>query len=155
MMNKKYFFGLALVFIILVSAYVFFTGSANAPTAGEEKQTSGTFSYINASNDLIVVNSLKPGDVVGNTFTIAGMARGYWFFEASFPIEIQDSNGNTLAITVAQAEGEWMTEEFVPFTAQVNLTTPYSGQAIVVLKKDNPSGEPQNDASVSFPVVAR
>ncbi len=142
--------------VILLGGYFLYTRTAVAPTVEgptEGAASSGTFAYINASKDLILVDSPKPGESVGQTFSISGSARGYWFFEASFPIELQDGNGNVLGIFVAQAEGDWMTEEFVPFKAQITLATPYVGQAIIVLKKDNPSGEPQNDASVSFPTL--
>jgi len=40
----------------------------------------------------------------------------------------------------------------VPFTAQVTVED-YSGPATLVLLKDNPSGLPENDDSVSFSVV--
>lgn len=49
-----------------------------------------------------------------------------------------------------------MTTEFVPFTATVNYTvdpqTPYARGAII-LKKDNPSGLPENDAAIEMPVI--
>lgn len=152
-MEKKYILIGLVVLVVLAGAYMFFTRSANAPTVSEGAPSSGTFSYINSSKDLIAVESPKPGEAVGQAFSISGTARGYWFFEGSFPVEVQDGNGTVLSVAVAQAEGDWMTEAFVPFKAQVSLSAPYTGQAILVLKKDNPSGEPQNEASVSFPVI--
>lgn len=108
----------------------------------------------NASPDLIVVESPLPGEVVPKTFTAAGRARGYWYFEASFPVEILDANGARLLITPAQAEGEWMTEEFVPFSVELSVGT-YTGPATLILHRDNPSGEPERDASVEIPIVIR
>jgi uncharacterized membrane protein YqiK len=152
-MNTKILVLLIVAVVVLVGGYIFFTGNVNAPTVEEGAPSGGTFAYINASKDLIVVDSPKPGESVGQTILVSGSARGYWYFEASFPIELQDSAGTVIAVAVAQAEGEWMTEEFVPFKARIELTTPYYGDMVLVLKKDNPSGEPQNDASVRFPVV--
>lgn len=44
-----------------------------------------------------------------------------------------------------------MTEEFVPFTAIVEFTTTATS-GLLVLEKDNPSGEPENAAQVTVPV---
>jgi hypothetical protein len=109
--------------------------------------------YVNATKDMISVETPTPGSVTGKTFSVIGQARGTWYFEASFPVEILDANGNTLVTAPAQAQGDWMTENFVPF--KIDLTTPetYTGPATVVLKKDNPSGEADKDASISFPIT--
>jgi hypothetical protein len=109
--------------------------------------------YKNASADKIKVTTPKPGDVVGKSFTIKGEARGGWYFEASFPVEVRDSKGNVLAQTPAQAEGEWMTSNFVPFSVNITIPSTYTGPATVILRKDNPSGLPQNEASASYPIT--
>ncbi len=108
--------------------------------------------YVNASSDLIQVELPYPGAVTGKEFTIIGKARGYWFFEASFPVELRSMDGNILGGGVATAEGDWMTEEFVNFTAEMQTPSAFTGPAILILKKDNPSGLPENDASISFPI---
>jgi hypothetical protein len=112
-----------------------------------------TISYQNASGDDIVVELPFPGAVTGKEFGVIGKARGYWFFEASFPIEIRDVNNALLASGIATAEGDWMTTDFVTFTAQLTTPQNYIGPATLILKKDNPSGEPQNDGSISFPIT--
>lgn len=106
--------------------------------------------YINATSDNIVIELPFPGAVTGKAFSVLGKARGGWYFEASFPIEVQDKNGNVLATGIAQAQSEWMTSEFVPFKADIKVPDTYIGKAKLVLKKDNPSGMPENDASASF-----
>lgn len=110
-------------------------------------------SYANASADMIRVTTPPPGAVVGKEFKIMGEARGNWYFEASFPIDILDRNGNKLATVVAQAKGEWMTTSFVPFEAQVKVPETYIGPAMVVLRKENASGLPENDASAWYPIT--
>lgn len=105
---------------------------------------------------LIHVDSPQPNEIVQSPLTITGEARGTWFFEASFPIIIKDSNDNTIGQGAATANGDWMTTEFVPFTAMVTFSTdPISSntQGTIVLKKDNPSGLPQNDDSLEIPVI--
>lgn len=109
--------------------------------------------YDNASANLIVVDTPFPGSVTGKEFSVIGRARGTWFFEASFPIELVDKDGKRIAIAVAQADGEWMTEEFVPFTAVIKAPQSYIGPATLILRKDNPSGLPEYDASISFPIT--
>lgn len=110
-------------------------------------------SYMNASEDDIFVELPGAGDVTGKTFTVKGKARGPWYFEASFPVTLLDGQGAELAQGVALAEGEWMTEEFVPFSVELTAPQNYIGPATLVLKKDNPSGEPEFDASLSVPIT--
>lgn len=152
-MEKNYIWIALVVLVILIGGYFLYAGNVQAPTVEEGAPSGGTFSYINASSDLIIVDSPKPGETVGQVFSVSGSARGYWFFEASFPVEILDNEGAVIGQGIAQAEGDWMTEEFVPFKARVELANPYYGDLFIVLKKDNPSGEPENDASVRFPAV--
>lgn len=109
--------------------------------------------YHNATDDNIVVELPFPGAVTGKDFSVIGKARGTWFFEASFPIEVLDKDGKFLAVGIAQAQGEWMTRDFVPFKADIKVPQSYIGKATLVLKKDNPSGLPEHDASVSFPIT--
>ncbi len=109
--------------------------------------------YVNASADLIRVETPFPGAVTGKTFSVMGEARGYWYFEASFPIELLDANGNVLDTEVAQAQEEWMTEEFVPFSVMLTAPESYIGPATLVLHRDNPSGLPENDASIRIPIT--
>jgi len=109
--------------------------------------------YDRASSDLIRVSLPTPGAVTGKKFKIVGEARGVWFFEASFPIKVLAADGTTLAIGIAQAEDEWMTENFVPFSADITIPATYIGPATIVLQKDNPSGDPAHDASASFPIT--
>jgi len=110
--------------------------------------------YINATNNEIIVDLPFPGAVVGKDFTVVGKARGSWFFEASFPIDVLDKDGKILFQTYATAKGEWMTQDFVPFKSQlIQLPDYYIGPATLVLHKDNPSDLPGNDASASFPIT--
>lgn len=106
-------------------------------------------------NDLIRISSPRPNTEVSRPLVISGEARGQWFFEASFPIHLQDASGNNIATTVAQAEGEWMTTEFVPFQATLTIPDAFSGQAVLVLEKDNPSGLPEHGDLLRVPITVR
>jgi hypothetical protein len=112
--------------------------------------------HIASKADLIVVNFPKRDTPISSPITISGKARGYWFFEASFPISIVDWDGRIIGEGIATADGEWMTEDFVPFTATITYDlpedTPYRRGAII-LQKDNPSGLPENDNALEIPIT--
>ncbi len=119
----------------------------------EDIAPAAKITYTNATINNISVDLPAPGGVVGKEFSVVGKARGTWFFEASFPVEILDKNGKSLVVVPAQAQSDWMTENFVPFKATLKVPNGYAGAATLVLRKDNPSGLPQNDASISFPIT--
>ncbi|MAZ67755.1 hypothetical protein CL652_03230 [bacterium] len=88
--------------------------------------------------------------------SIEGEARGMWYFEASFPIKIVLPNGVVLGKGYAQAQEDWMTEEVVPFSAEVALAEgapEYVGTAALVLEKANPSGLPENAAQFTTTIT--
>ncbi len=108
-----------------------------------------------SQEDRIRVTSPVMGELVTSPLTVTGEARGTWYFEASFPVMILDADRNEVAVMPAQAQGEWMTENFVPFTATLDFTAPATDTGFVVFKKDNPSGLPEHDAAVEVPVRFR
>lgn len=104
----------------------------------------------------IYIQIPQEGTTISSPVTITGTARGKWFFEGSFPVSIVNWDGFIIGEGIAQAQGEWMTENFVPFTATISYTlasgTPHNRGALI-LKKDNPSGLPEHDASIEIPVI--
>ena len=95
---------------------------------------------------------------VPEQFKIKGQAKGTWFFEASFPIEIQSNSGDSLKTFIAQAKQDWMTEDFVEFESDIDLTDLglKSGNKIkIVFHKDNPSGDASKDASEIYWVTIK
>ncbi|MDO8265018.1 MAG: Gmad2 immunoglobulin-like domain-containing protein [Candidatus Parcubacteria bacterium] len=102
--------------------------------------------------DLIVVTSPGPNDLVSSPLLITGEARGSWYFEASFPVRIEDSNGNELGVVPAQAFDDWMTTDFVPFQAFLEFEKPATEYGTLILEKDNPSGLPQFEDEMHIPV---
>jgi hypothetical protein len=103
-------------------------------------------------SDLITIATPLSGGVVQSPLEIKGEARGYWFFEASFPVKLLDEQGNILAQAPAQAQGEWMTEEFVPYSVVLVFEINKDQKGTLVLQRDNPSGMPENDQEVRIPV---
>ena len=103
-------------------------------------------------SDLIIVTSPQPDELIESPLIIEGRARSTWFFEGDFPIMLFDANGNPLARYFAQAQGEWMTEDFVSFTSQIEFEDPSTDTGVLVLEKNNPSGLAENDAKIEIPV---
>lgn len=103
-------------------------------------------------SDLIRVTAPQPGSLVQSPLVITGEARGRWYFEAVFPVKITDSNGTVVAQGSAQAEGEWQTENFVPFKATLTFNPPVNGPGTLILQNDNPSGLPEKNKELRIPV---
>ena len=101
---------------------------------------------------LVRVQAPQANETIANPLQIRGEARGTYFFEASFPIVLKDANGVEIATAIAEAQGDWMTQDFVPFTATLTFIRPASETGTLVFKRDNPSGLPEHDASFSVPV---
>ncbi|MBP9710756.1 MAG: Gmad2 immunoglobulin-like domain-containing protein [Candidatus Pacebacteria bacterium] len=183
-MNKlSVLIGLFIVILIAGAALVLLPPSANAPTGITETEPTSFAECVADGNpvmesyprqcntpngghfienignalekqDLIVAATPRPGDSAVSPLTISGEARGYWFFEASFPYELQDAQGNMIAQGPVQATGDWMTEEFVPFTIDITFPPqPVGSEGTLLLKKDNPSGLPENEDALVIPVV--
>lgn len=105
--------------------------------------------------DLIRIDNPRPNQKITSPLNIEGQARGYWFFEGDFPVDLVDWDGQIIAQGVATAQGEWMTEDFVVFKASLDFTAPdtsVSNKGTLILKRDNPSGLPANDDALEVPV---
>lgn len=102
--------------------------------------------------DLIRLETPRPNETISSPLTIKGQARGSWFFEASFPIFLYDGNGQKIATAIAQAKADWMTEDFVPFEATLKVPVADTAAGVLVFKKDNPSGLPENDDELRMPI---
>lgn len=124
----------------------------NIPISPVETSTSTVATGTATTDPRIRVETPKANTKVTSPLVVRGEARGTWYFEASFPAKLLDEKGNVIAQTPAQAKGEWMTENFVPFEAVLTFTAT-SGKGTLVLERDNPSGLPQNDAQVRIPVT--
>jgi hypothetical protein len=96
-----------------------------------------------------------PGEVITSPAAISGEARGTWYFEATFPIRLYDANGMLLGTAIAQAQGDWMTEEYVPFTASLEFGPPATDTGTIVLERSNPSGLPENSGEIHIPIRFR
>ncbi len=138
---------------IILSGFVYYQNTKTLDGRTYAEEIPEKITYVNATSGMIVPTLPFPGAVTGKQFLITGKARGTWYFEASFPVVILDKNGHVLTSGPAQALSDWMTTEFVSFSATMTVPTSYIGKATIVLKKDNPSGLPEYDAFISFPIT--
>ncbi|MBI5530031.1 MAG: hypothetical protein HY918_00835 [Candidatus Doudnabacteria bacterium] len=121
---------------------------------GSKVENQSVNNTVNAANENIRNLNIKEHQEISSPLTITGEAKGTWFFEASFPVILTDWDGKIIAQGIAKANGDWMTENFVPFEAILQFVKPgYKNNGSLILKKDNPSGLPQNDAALEIPVI--
>jgi hypothetical protein len=60
--------------------------------------------------------------------------------------------GEELSTVPALAQGDWMTEEFVPFTVSLTFPATAATSGVLRLMRDNPSGLSEHDRSIDIPV---
>jgi len=146
-MSKKTLYILIAILTIgaIYTIYQNYKSDQSLPTEENEQ--------IVVSNDKIEILSPIPLEMIASPVAVSGMARGYWYFEATFPITIEDSDGNELGQGYATADGEWMTEDFVPFTGSVEFDPGSATEGVIIFHRANPSGLPENDNSISIPIT--
>lgn len=122
-------------------------------TAAPSEVPADIQTHIDEHADLIRLESPDPLAVIESPAEVTGRARGTWYFEASFPVVLVDWDGLIIAEGVATADGEWMTEEFVPFRATLEFETPdYGERGTIILQKHNASGLPEHDDALEVPI---
>lgn len=92
-----------------------------------------------------------PDSIVTSPLEVTGKATGGWYFEGSFPILLTDDAGNVIRNEHVTAQGEWMTPELVEFAGEIAFQT-IAEKGYLILRKDNPSGIPENDMELKVPV---
>ena len=148
-MSKKTVWWVIVLIVAVVGAAAVWFMSPNPPSQDvvspkKDEQT--------VKNEKIRVFEPVPQTIVTSPLVVKGEARGPWYFEASFPVHLFDANGKELAVKAAQAQGEWMTEEFVPFEVILEFAEPSTDTGTLVLENDNPSGLPEHAAEIRIPV---
>ena len=141
-MKKKVLISLCVAFV-LSAVFFIFSRKNNIPEAQITEK---------GNADIVRVSEPLSGTIIKSPLSVSGEARGNWFFEASFPVKLLDENGTEIAAVPAQAHGEWRTENFVPFSVDLNFAVPTSPRGTLVLRKDNPSDLPEHDDALEIPI---
>lgn len=147
-------FGILLISIIVLgAAFVLFTTvfcehdwcdafGRLTPTSPQTNQNANANTEIvNTAESGVWVAYPVPGQEVKSPLLISGQAKGTWFFEGVFTVRLVDVEGNTLSFGSAQAGADWMTENYVPFTASLVFGTPTTVAGRLVFTQSDPSGQ--------------
>ncbi|MFA6536254.1 MAG: Gmad2 immunoglobulin-like domain-containing protein [Candidatus Paceibacterota bacterium] len=145
-----------LIIVLLLAGTIcllaIFDVGRNAETGQNWSSDYNSHNYL-FRTDSVKISEPLPDILLADQIRISGFARGNWFFEASFPIELRDGSDKVVGQTIATAKTDWMTTEFVPFEASLTLPKHLLGRGAIVFKKDNPSGLPEFDDYVTLPVL--
>lgn len=157
-MKKRYILLVLVVFGILFWALTKAVPT-KAPVVTKPDDTMAPEPAPAQKEGLITVYSPLPESTVSaSPVSIKGKAVGNWFFEASAPVDIVNWDGLIIGqgyVTVDEGYN-WMTTDMVPFSGTVSYDASKLGAykyGWIIVKKDNPSGEPQFDDSLEFKVL--
>lgn len=137
---------------ISVAAFAMFADACSSSTPQPKAAPASTTSAKPLETPHLRLTQPTAQQVVTSPLQVRGEARGTWYFEASFPLELLDENKGVIARGYAQAEGEWMTENFVPFHGELVYESAPSAKGTLVLRKANASGLPEHDQAIELPV---
>ena len=151
---KKALFAITLIIIALaiMIGRLMMRPAIQAPVTDDQSvQPAPTATVQPIETDHFRLNGITYDQTVSSPLTLTGAAKG-WYFEASFPVQVLDANGAVLAQVPAQAQSDWMTADWVPFSVTINFVKPSTATGKLIFKNDNPSGDPARDERVEVPV---
>lgn len=103
-------------------------------------------------NKDILISFPQENDSVLSPLLVSGLARGQWFFEATFPLEVVDAHGISLGAGYVQSFSNWMTEEFIPFQGEVEFSESTTKKGTLIISNANPSGLSKHHREVRVPI---
>jgi len=138
---------LIIVTVILCSFLFFEVINENNQSYNQQvKPAEENALYDSNGRKLLVLETPTKEEEISSPLIVKGEAVGNWFFEADFPVILTNWDGLIIAQGIARAQGDWMTENLVPFEAELEFQTPdYGDTGSLILKKDNPSDLPEFD----------
>lgn len=164
-MNKKLLVIAIFILFLGVATLFFFNSLKECQTTREyenqEKEKSLTWITEKGKTDLIGLFFPQEGDAIESPLIVSGEARGFWFFEADFPVILTNWDGLIIAESIASAQSDWMTENYVSFEAELVFENPvfpgaeeehFSRRGFLILQKDNPSGLPEHDDALEISI---
>ena len=115
-----------------------------------QKPEEPTTEFTSSGGVDLTVDTPRESATATSPLEVNGSVPGSWSFEADFPIEILDADRRTVAEGYATVQGEWMTDEDVDFAGTIEFDPPSTASGFLVLRKANPSGEPERDDEVEI-----
>ncbi|MFA5163430.1 MAG: Gmad2 immunoglobulin-like domain-containing protein [Patescibacteria group bacterium] len=163
-MFKDHKFALIILAVILASALLLRVAGSKKKAVNQEPRVPQVVEQVPAnpvmpaSTTPVISAESKPrivkpqaSELILSPYEVSGLAPGSWFFEASLPVKLLDNQGQEIVSVPARALSDWMTSDLVPFTANLNFST-QATSGYMVIKKDNPSGLPENDDELRIPI---
>jgi hypothetical protein len=150
-MSRKYLL-LTLFLVFVLGGLIFIILPPKTVLAPVPNTNQSEPELVDDKSDFIKVTKPLANSSVSSPVEISGQARGTWFFEGSFPIIIMDANDLIIGQGIATSSEEWMTENFIPFSATVYFERPETASGKIILKKDNPSGLKEKDDQLILPI---
>lgn len=165
----KKIIALIILAVVMYGGWDIYQKNKNVPPVPVENEVPADIqAHIDSKSDLIRVESPATMSTITSPLTVRGMARGNWFFEASFPVTLVNWDGLIIAEGYAtftpdpnDPESTWMTTEFIPFEGTLTFENPsfpnteakhFSKRGAIIFQKDNPSGLPEHDDALEIPV---
>lgn len=108
-----------------------------------------------ASTTDLVSFSIHPGETVSGVMSATGSIKGAYFFEGNILVNIVDANEVILRAGHGTATTDWMTNEPVSFSTDLDFTGLLPGAAFIAIQNDNPSDMRENDKILYIPIVIR
>ena len=106
-------------------------------------------------NELIQIDGIYPGAIIGSPIRVTGKANNSWYFERDFPVILKDENGNVLSRAPAVALSTSRTPGWIPFKADIIFIAGPGTKASLIFELDNPSDTEGFQRSVSIPVILK
>jgi hypothetical protein len=145
-MKKLIYSILGLVVVALVVAG-YFVLTAGVPGEEMPLNTEVMPEYDIKVSNLDIISS------IASPLTIQGEARGSYFENNSFPIELKDEAGTVIGKGTARTTADTSTDEYIPFTATITFSPQeHNTQGQLIFLKANSSGDTSRSYEYSIPV---
>lgn len=93
----------------------------------------------------ILIFSPRENEKIKSPLKIEGKAKGFWFFEAQFNVELYDLNNNLLGFSTLTAKGDWTKEDYIDFEGELKFIENTTDFGILRFRGANASGLPENE----------
>ena len=160
---NKLILGIVAVLLVALGVRVFlsFTSPTTDNQVTQKAQTTpATTPQSTCANPMVLGQdiaelSITRGQKIVSGVLLTGKIKGGFCFEAVCPIKIVSDQGDAIFSGVINLQGDWMTDELVPF--QVSLmfdnSVAQAQQGKIIIGNDNPSGLAENERCYEIPVT--
>jgi hypothetical protein len=161
----KKLIGILLILAVALFGVWLLTDTSNQTVPPQETDTD-TENSIEEEQQIVVENESlqifapEKNILIESPLTLEGEVRGSWLFEATAPVVLTDWDGKIISEGYIEAQGDWMTEDFVPFSGTLTFEIPedmgdFSDTGSLIFQKANPSGLPEHDNALEYTIRYR